>query len=323
MSKEPIVYSVVIPVYNSAPVLTLLHRRVVAVMESLRASFEVILVDDGSTDTSWSVLSGIARNDPRVVAIQLGQNIGQGQATLAGLRHTAGEILITLDDDLQHVPEEIPKLLAHLRGATGGATGYDVVFGVPTVRQHSLWRRLFSWSFNALFSPVLGKPLALRFSGFRAMSRPIAERLLALRWHNTYVSALLFQITPRIGSVRVKHSASQLTSSRYSVRKLLRVPFGFFGAFSDHDRRRFVFSAIGLGFILIAFVGGGLFIGQDSLLANTLIAAAATFGACALAFGLTAAVIGWRVTAFRRQVVAAAPIRRIICSRAVNVINDA
>src|ERR1700674_4267920 len=118
-SRETVVYSVVVPVYNSAPLTTRLYGRLVAVMESLGQQFELIFIDDCSTDASWTALAEIARTDRRVIAIQLARNVGQGRATLYGIGRSSGEIIVTLDDDLQHVPDDIPKLLAELRGPVG------------------------------------------------------------------------------------------------------------------------------------------------------------------------------------------------------------
>jgi glycosyltransferase involved in cell wall biosynthesis len=313
MAQELISYSVVVPVYNSSPVLKLLHRRLVTVMEAVGGNFELILVDDGSTDGSWSVLREIACSDLHVLAIQLGQNIGQGPTTLVGLSYASGEILITLDDDLQHVPEEIPKLLGHLGDLA--ASGYDVVLGIPAARAHPIWRRVASWVFNVLFSAALGKPLSLRFTGFRVMRRPIVERLLALRWPDPFLSALLFQITPRIGAVLVQHPPSQLRSSRYSIRKLLRIPLGFFGAFSDRERGRCAIVAIVFGFVITAIGLVSSFVVPNNPFARPFLVVSAIFGACIVAFGLTGVAIGWRVAIFRRQAVTMAPIKRMICRR--------
>jgi polyisoprenyl-phosphate glycosyltransferase len=230
-----IAYSVVVPVYNSAPVLARLYARLIAVMASLGKRFELVFVDDDSADASWSLLAEIARTDPRVLAIRLAHNVGQGDATLAGLRASSGEILVTIDDDLQYMPEEIPNLLA----ALDGPEWYDAIFGVPATRRHPAWRKFASSITNILVSPVLGKSASLHFTAFRAMRRPVVERMLALSWPDPFLSALLFQVTRRIGAVRVTHAASALASSRYSLRKLARVPSGLFAALSERDRRGF------------------------------------------------------------------------------------
>jgi len=222
ISGNHLIHSVVVPVYNSAPLLTRLYARLVEAMESIGQPFELIFVDDGSTDASWIAIAEIAHSDWRVIALQLAQNAGQGRATLCGIGRSAGEIVITLDDDLQHAPEDVAKLLASLNGPGG----YDAVFGVPVSRHHPAWRRIASWILNLVLSLLMRKPLSLRFTGFCAMRRSVALQLLARRRSEPFLSVLLFQITPRIGAVPVEHSHSKLGASRYSAQKLSRVSLG-------------------------------------------------------------------------------------------------
>jgi glycosyltransferase involved in cell wall biosynthesis len=293
----PIVYSVVVPVYNSAAVLARLYARLMATMAALGKRFELIFVDDGSTDVSWSLLAEIARTDPRVVAIRLARNIGQGGATSAGLRASSGEILITIDDDLQCMPEDIPNILA----ALNGPEHYDAVFGVPTTRQHPAWRRFASSLTNIFVSPMLGKPASLHFSAFSAIRRPIVERMLALSWPDPLLSALLFQVTHRIGAVRVAHAASAVGSSRYSVRTLVRLPSGLFGALSDRDRRNFacLVGIIGAGLGALAYVG--FFYKHESTMVGIFAATAAILAILVLSLALVALLLERRVAAFRRK----------------------
>ena len=304
----PIDYSVVVPVYNSAPVLARLYARLVAVMESLGRRFELVFVDDGSADAGWSLLAEIARADPRIIAIRLARNVGQGEATLAGLRASSGEILVTIDDDLQYMPEEIPKMLA----ALDGPERYDAIFGVPATRRHSAWRRFASSITNMLVSPVLRKPGSLHFSAFRAMRRPVVERLLALLWPDPFLSALLFQVTRRVGAVRVTHSSSALTSSRYSLRKLARVSAGLFGALSDADRRGFVRLVGMVGMILLGLAYAGFGFPDAGIAMSILATAAGLLAVLALSLALAALWVERRVAAFRRKPVPAADIRAMI-----------
>jgi glycosyltransferase involved in cell wall biosynthesis len=304
----PIAYSVVVPVYNSAPVLARLYARLVAVMESLGRRFELVFVDDGSADASWSLLAEIARADPRVIAIRLARNVGQGEATLAGLRASSGEILVTIDDDLQYMPEEIPNMLAVL----DGPERYDAIFGVPATRHHPAWRRFASLITNMFVSPVLGKPAALHFSAFRALRRPVVERMLALSWPDPFLSALLFQVTHRIGAVRVTHAKSALKSSRYSIRKLARVPAGLFGALSDRDRRSFVRVVGIIGAALVAFAYVGFLFRHVSMMVSIFAAAAAILAVLALSLALAALLVERRVEAFRRKPFAVVAIRAMI-----------
>src|SRR5262245_28272190 len=128
--------SAVVPVYNSEPMVATLIQRLVAALTPLAERFEIVLVNDCSRDGSWKAIEAIAAQDPRVRGIDLMRNYGQHNALLAGLRAATGEVIVTLDDDLQNPPEEIPKLLARLR------EGADVVYGYPEKESHGLLRTL-------------------------------------------------------------------------------------------------------------------------------------------------------------------------------------
>src|SRR3954447_18292863 len=130
--------SVVIPVYNSEGSLTPLVERLHRVLPMLAPEFEVILVNDGSRDGSWDVVRELAALYPTVHGIRMLRNFGQHNALLAGIRAARFAICVTMDDDLQHPPEEIPKLLTKL------AAGSDVVYGTPNVLPHGWWRNFFS-----------------------------------------------------------------------------------------------------------------------------------------------------------------------------------
>ena len=133
--KHMIKYSIVVPVYNSAPTLDELYNRVKRVFEiTLNEPFEMILVDDSSHDNSFAKMAELSRNDSRIVSVQLAQNFGQHNALLCGFSHARGDYIITIDDDLQHPPEEIPKLIA----AMEANEKIDVVIGKYETKKHSL-----------------------------------------------------------------------------------------------------------------------------------------------------------------------------------------
>jgi hypothetical protein len=307
-SCNTLAYSVVVPIYNSAPQVTRLYGRLVAVMESLGPPFELILVDDCSTDASWAALAGIALADRRVIAVQLARNTGQARATLHGIGRSTGEIIVTLDDDLQHAPDDIPRLLA----ALDGPAGYDVVFGVPASRHHAAWRRLASRAVNLALCLVLRKPLNLRFTAFRAIRRRTALQLLGLRCAEPFLSVLLFRITPRIAVVRVQHFSSTIGSSRYSLARLARVTFGCLASLSDADRRSFVIAAWAVGLALLALALGAFSFGRPGLATGIVMVLGATFGIAGLAVGSAAVAVGWRGRAVLRSPVAEVAALRVI-----------
>jgi dolichol-phosphate mannosyltransferase/undecaprenyl-phosphate 4-deoxy-4-formamido-L-arabinose transferase len=143
-------------------------------MEGLGEPFEMVFVEDCGTDGSWALVQALAEQDERVWAVQLLRNFGQANATMCGLTHARGRFLITLDDDLQNPPEEIPRLV----GVLSSNPELDVVTGVPDEKRNALWRRLGSELVNAMHSLSLKKPRSLRLSGFRLMRRLVAEQLV-------------------------------------------------------------------------------------------------------------------------------------------------
>src|SRR5947208_3194774 len=154
--------SVVVPVHNSAESLPGLAARVESVLNSFECPFELILVDDGSCDGSWGIIRELAAKFPAVRGIALMRNYGQHNALLCGIRAARTEVIVTLDDDLQNPPEEIPKLLDKL------SEGHDVVYGTPAKGQHGLWRNLASWITKLALQSAIGAETARYVSAFRA-----------------------------------------------------------------------------------------------------------------------------------------------------------
>lgn len=215
-------YSVVVPVYRSAAMLPELHRRLTEVMEGLGEPFELIFVEDCGLDGSWDVVCDLARTDRRLVGLQLMRNSGQGSATLAGMARTRGEFVVTLDDDLQHPPEEIPRLVEALRRDDA----LDVVIGVPIEKRHALGRRIGSAAMDRVNNWFLGKDPGVRFTGFRVMRRLLVEALL--RTHVPYpaIGPMIVSVTPRIANVAVRHDARASGRSGYNVRRMVQQTLG-------------------------------------------------------------------------------------------------
>lgn len=213
--QAPVEYSVVIPVYNSAKMLPELHRRLMGALRGLNKPYEIIFVDDCGRDNAWQVLQDIAADDPCVTAIQLMRNSGQSNATLCGMAYASGSTIITMDDDLQHPPEEIPTLLAALRNDV------DVVMGVPKEKKHHWFRRLGSTAMHELNCYLLGKDRHLRFTSFRVMRRPVVEGLLTLRTLSPALGPMINSVTHRILNTTVAHAPRQQGRSGYTLRRLL------------------------------------------------------------------------------------------------------
>jgi glycosyltransferase involved in cell wall biosynthesis len=212
--------SVVIPVYVSEHGLRPLYERLKATLEGLRCEWETIMVDDGSHDGSFRMMQELRAADPRVKIIQLAYNHGQQRATLCGLCHANGDRVITLDDDLQNPPEEIPKFLAALE------QGYDVVIGrIKGAKRHSLLRNLGSAIKQYLNERILGKPRDIYLSSYRAFSRKAVDAMIVYRGSYPYIPALIFRTMhpSAIVNVEVRHEPRRHGRSRYSWLGLLRL----------------------------------------------------------------------------------------------------
>jgi dolichol-phosphate mannosyltransferase/undecaprenyl-phosphate 4-deoxy-4-formamido-L-arabinose transferase len=220
MNADPTpAYSVVVPVHNSAEMLAELCRRLDATFVSLAAGYEIVLVDDGSRDDSWRVMHDLHAADPRIRIIRLQGGFGQHAATLCGLRHSRGEIVITMDDDLQHPPEEVPKLIAAIRADDD----CDAVFGVAAEKEHAAYRNLGSRALNRITSYVFRRDPKLRMSSFRIMRRRTVAALANLRMPEPAIGTMLFVVTRRIKHVIVRHDPRGSGRSGYSLPKMIRV----------------------------------------------------------------------------------------------------
>jgi glycosyltransferase involved in cell wall biosynthesis len=209
--------SVVVPVYRTTAGLIELVGRVHDALAG--HAHEVILVDDGSPSATWSVITQIAAEDDRVIGLRLGRNAGQHSALLAGLRAARFELTVTIDDDLQNPPEEIPKLLEALR------SGVDVVYGTPAEVAQRRWRSLSSSVTRGLLASALGAENAARMSSFRAFRTTLRHGFEAPLGPAVSLDALLAWSTSRFSSVVVNHHPRREGTSNYSLRKLIRFAF--------------------------------------------------------------------------------------------------
>jgi undecaprenyl-phosphate 4-deoxy-4-formamido-L-arabinose transferase len=218
--------SVVIPVYNSAEILPQLYRRLRAVLTDLGKSFEVVLVDDGSRDASWSVLEQLQADDPaHVVAVQLMRNFGQHNALMCGFRRAQGRFVITMDDDLQHPPEEIPKLLAAIE-----TQSLDLVYGAYDRKRHTSGKNLASKIVNLFYRFVFQTNVTV--TAFRVVRRELLDTILSYSLNFTFIDGLLAWNTHRMGEVTVAHHARAQGRSGYRLGKLLTLALNLFTNFS-------------------------------------------------------------------------------------------
>jgi glycosyltransferase involved in cell wall biosynthesis len=213
--KLPHGVSVVVPVYNSQDSLRDLVARLGAVLPRLADRYEVIFVNDDSRDGSWAVIEGLAADHYWVRATSLMRNYGQHNALLCGIRAARFDVIVTMDDDLQHPPEEVPALLAEL------GSGFDVVYGTPAQQQHGLWRDLASELTKIALQSTMGVGTARRVSAFRAFRTQVRSAFAS--YSNPFVSidVLLTWGTSRFSAIEVRHEPRRAGVSNYTFGKLV------------------------------------------------------------------------------------------------------
>ena len=233
----------VVPVYNGQATLTELVTRLGIVLAGISAPFEVLLINDGSKDRSWNVIRELSKNHDWVRGIDLMRNFGQHNALLCGIRHAAHEITVTMDDDLQHPPDEIPKLLERL------AEGYDVVYGKPQHEMHSFWRNFASRTTKLVLAGILGADTAANVSAFRAFRTQLRDGFTNYQSPYVSIDVLLAWQTTRFTYVKVRHDPRVEAASNYNFRKLMTQAFNMMTGFSVFPLQ----AATLLGFALTLF----------------------------------------------------------------------
>ncbi|MCA1808342.1 MAG: glycosyltransferase [Kiritimatiellia bacterium] len=240
--------SVVVPVYNEEASLPELIRRTLAACRVLQRPFELVLVDDGSRDRSPEIIAQAARDNPgAILGIMLNRNYGQHSAVMAGFKHVTGEIVVTLDADLQNPPEEIAKLVACMD------EGMDVVGSVRVPRCDSVFRRVSSYMVNRLTARVTGVVMHDYGCMLRAYRRNIVQAMLQCHERSTFIPALANSFAKRTAEVEVRHAQRQGGVSKYSLLKLINLQFDLLTSITTMPLR--CLSVFGM---LMFLLGGGL-----------------------------------------------------------------
>ena len=235
--------SIVVPIYNAERTIPELIERLEPVLKACSQNYELILVNDGSRDGSWKIIHRLAAEHPWIIGIDLMRNYGQHNALLEGILAARKEVIVTLDDDLQNPPEEIPKLLEKLE------EGYDVVYGRPARKKHSLWRRIGSWIIRRVLRSAVGPDIARDVSSFRALRSQVRVAFEDYRGPFIIIDAPLAWATSRFGAVTVRHDRREGSKSNYNFRKLLSQSFNALIGFSVQPLK---FASL-IGFILTLF----------------------------------------------------------------------
>lgn len=236
--------SVVIPCYRSQATLPELLRRLAASLEATGHQFEVIFVEDCGGDNTWQVIQELASRDERVRGIQLARNYGQHNALLCGIRAARGEVIVTIDDDLQNPPEEIHKLLAKLR------EGHDVVYGSPQNETHGFLRNQASRITKLALQGAMGVESASKVSAFRVFRTRLRDAFAEYRSPSVNIEVLLTWGTTRFTSITVRQDERLIGDSGYSLRKLITHAINMMTGFSTLPLQ--VASMLG---VMFGFVG--------------------------------------------------------------------
>jgi len=218
--------SVVIPVYNEEANLPELLDRLTAALVPLGRSYEIVLVNDGSRDRSLPLLREASARDPHLVVVDFNRNYGQHAAVFAGFEVSRGEIVVTIDADLQNPPEEIPKLVAKME------EGYDVVGSIRVQRQDSALRKIASRIVNRMTALATGVQLSDYGCMLRAYSRPVVKVLSESREISTFIPVLADLFAGRVTEIPVAHSERKHGESKYSLFSLVRLQFDLMTSFS-------------------------------------------------------------------------------------------
>lgn len=245
--------SVVIPVFNAEQSLVELHRQLMPAMEALTDCFEVVLVDDSSRDRSWEVIRELVARDGRVRGFRMSRNFGQHNALLCGIRAARYEIVVTMDDDLQHPVSEIARLLPPL------AQGFEVVYGTSAENQYGLWRAIATRLTKLALRSAMGTQAATQVSAFRAFPTGLRAAFADYRSPSVSIDVLLTWATTRFTAVTVKHAPRLVGTSNYTARKLISHAFNLMTGFSTRPLQvasvmGFLFTLFGLG--VLAWVVG-------------------------------------------------------------------
>ncbi|HXC92625.1 MAG TPA: glycosyltransferase [Geobacteraceae bacterium] len=239
--------SIVIPVYNEEPNIQHLFDRLYPVMKGLGKTFEIIFTDDGSRDRSLEMLKKFASTHPEVKIVEFNGNFGQHMAILAAFEISRGEIVITLDADLQNPPEEIPKLIAEIE------KGHDVVGSIRQKRQDTFFRKTASLMVNIATRKMTGMKMTDYGCMLRAYHRNVVENINRCQEASTFIPALAQTFAASPSEVEVAHAERLEGESKYSLYKLIRLNFDLMTGFSVVPLQLFALMGILTSLFAVAF----------------------------------------------------------------------
>jgi len=242
--------SIVIPVYRSENCLADLVSAISEALVPAGLSYEVILVNDFSPDRSWDVIAALARRHACIIGVDLRRNFGQDNAILTGMRVARGQFIVIMDDDLQHDPAYIPRLLAKVE------EGSDVVYAEFKKKRQKHWKNIGSWINGKIAEAVIHKPRNIYLSPFKIVRKDVADLVCNYAGPWPYIDGLLYQITWRIASISIEHLPRFAGKSNYNFWRSLGVSARLIFSFSVKPVRLVTWTGFALAAIgLIAAVG--------------------------------------------------------------------
>jgi glycosyltransferase involved in cell wall biosynthesis len=252
LDRSTFTYSVVIPVFNSEALVGTTVERVVETFREAGLQYQLILVNDGSSDRSWQVISEKARTIPNVIALNMLRNYGQHHANLAGMREATGDYVITMDDDLQNPPDQALVLIDE------AMHGYDVVFGKFDRKQAPGFRLVGSRLIGLINRRIFGQPPDLVVSNFRILRRDVVDRICASRTAHPYITGQALLYSRNRANALVRHEPRSIGKSNYSLVRILSLVFTILFSYSSFPLRLAAFG----GFVLsaLSFVLGGFYL---------------------------------------------------------------
>lgn len=289
----PVLYSVIIPCYNSSSKLADIIDRINTVFTiEVKEDFEIILIDDASPNPkTWDIIREIAISKPYITAVKLTRNFGQHSALLCGLKYAKGSHAITMDDDGQHLPEELPRMIEK-------AEAYDIVLGRFIHKKHSLVRQLYSNIVREAMSLFVKKPRGICHSALRVVNRSVIDGMLSFRTPFPYFDAIMYYISRNVIDVPVHHGSRIEGKSTYDLSKLFRL---FLNLLINNSS--FLLRLVGYGGLTIALLSffAGIYLIINWAFGNvpqgwtSIMIATCFFGGCIL---LSLGIIGeylWRI----------------------------
>ncbi len=288
---QPVEISAVIPIYNEEENIEHLHDRLKETLEKVGKSYELIFIDDGSSDRSVEILTNLKEKNPAIKIIEFNRNYGQHAAVFAGFDHSHGETVVTIDADLQNPPEEIPKLIAKIE------EGYDIVGGWRQDRNDSVFRKIPSWLVNRFICRATGVQLRDYGCMLRAYRRVVVDQIVRCNEISSFIPTLANSFARSVTEIEVAHGKRKGGMSKYNLRRLIKLNFDLVTGFSLFPIQ--LISGLGILIALLGLAFGifllirRLFIGPEVEGVFTLFAILFVFiGIQLLAMGLIGEYIG-------------------------------